>query len=131
MFVYSLRIGGVWSINAPRWDDTNIRAYGAQSLLEVMRYLVSRGPNGAPVKLATISTLISALVAYDVTDSLDAIYAILHLGKDTIDPLLTPDYKNPKSAKIKRWDQPISSIPRLQSKSTGSLSDMLLASHIL
>lgn len=84
-------------VNAARWDDINIRAYGAQSLLEVLGHLVKKLPNGELERLATIGTLVSALVAYDVTQSRDAIYAILRLGRDTFNgnlKLLKPDYKD-------------------------------------
>ncbi|CAG8951777.1 hypothetical protein HYFRA_00005580 [Hymenoscyphus fraxineus] len=89
-------------VNAHRFAFIDIRAYGAQSLMEVLRHLVKRNPNGGIERLATIGTLVSALVAYDVTETRDAIYAILRLGKDSYkldgarkqDALIMPDYES-------------------------------------
>ncbi|CAG8984103.1 hypothetical protein HYALB_00010603 [Hymenoscyphus albidus] len=90
------------TVNAPRFNFIDTRAYGAQTLLEVLDRLVKRSPNGGIERLATIGTLVSALVAYDVTETRDAIYAILRLGKDSYkldearkqDALIMPDYES-------------------------------------
>jgi hypothetical protein len=70
-------------VEARAFDQIEIRAPGAQSLIEVLNHLFRTTSKGRFDRLASVETLISTLSSYDVWAPKDAVFAILRLAKDT------------------------------------------------
>jgi hypothetical protein len=70
-------------VEAKVFDQIEIRAPGAQSLIEVLNHLFRTTSKGRFEWLASVETLVSALSSYDVWAPKDAVFAILRLAKDT------------------------------------------------
>lgn len=69
-------------VEAKVFDQIEIRAPGAQSLIEVLNHLFRTTLTGRFEWLASAETLVSIL-SYDVWAPKDAVFAILRLAKDT------------------------------------------------
>ncbi|KAF3004553.1 hypothetical protein E8E14_002955 [Neopestalotiopsis sp. 37M] len=100
--------------NAPAVDDLvttgTVRNLSANIFINVTNNLFQRGERGEiQQRMMTLEGLVSSLVAFEVTDPRDTIYAVLSLAKDTyhlttdphenaaylgFDQRLTPNYKH-------------------------------------
>ena len=69
-------------VESKMFDQIEVKAPGAQSLVETLSHLIRKSPNGIE-RLASIDTLVSTLSSYDVTVPRDAIFALIKLAKDS------------------------------------------------